>query len=188
MRGETDRLYLRILTPADVTQRYADWLNDPEVNRFLETRHSAQSVDSCRRFVEEMEKDPNSHLFGIFLKEDHMHIGNAKIGFIDQRYQTGQMSLFIGEKSCWGKGYAKEVIGCLTAIGFDALNLERIEAGCYERNLASLRAFLSAGYTVEGFYRKKFVSEGERCGGFWLGMLKSEYKYSQVVLGQGNVT
>lgn len=185
MRSESGRLYLRKLTVDDVTRRYADWLNDPDVNRFLETRHSVQSIESCRRFVEEANQDPNSHLFGIFLAENNVHIGNAKIGFVDQRYKTGQMSLFIGEKTCWGKGYAQEVIKLLTKIGFYDLGLERIEAGCYEKNMASLRAFLMVGYTVEGFFRKKYISDGERCGAFWLGLLKSEYAPVNCCRGHG---
>ena len=37
------RLDYRLLSEDDVTQNYVDWLNDPEVNRYLETRHTHQS-------------------------------------------------------------------------------------------------------------------------------------------------
>lgn len=171
---ETKRLYLRPLSESDVTQTYADWLNDPEVNRYLETRHSTQSVESCITFVQKCNQDNSSHLFGVFLKEGSVHIGNAKLGFINHFHSTAQLSLFIGEKSCWGKGLAFEIVHGLTEYGFKQLGLERIEAGVYEDNLASLRVFLKVGYNVDGFLRSHVVSNNRRTGSFWLGILKNE--------------
>ncbi len=172
---ESSRLYLRKLTPHDATERYAAWLNDPRVNQYLEVRYTTHSIESCRAFIAAMNKDAHQHLFGIFLKEGDQHIGNIKLGFIDPRYAHGQLSLFIGERSAWGKGYATEAIQSLTRYGFDVLALERIEAGCYESNLASLRAFLKVNYQVEGFLRKKFISAGKRESCFVLGALKVEW-------------
>ena len=172
---ETARLALRPLQVSEATQVYADWLNDPEVNRYLETRHSLQTVESCAAFIEQCNADPNSHLFGIFHRASGKHIGNAKIGFISAPYQRGQVSLFIGEKAFWGQGLSSELVRALTEYGFQTLGLNRLEAGCYEDNLASLRVFLKAGYTVEGFLREQVTLDGRRMGCFWLGVLASEY-------------
>lgn len=175
-RIETKRLFLRPLAESDVTQVYADWLNDPEVNRYLETRHAVQTLESCKDFVKKCNRDDSSHLFGVFLKEGSIHIGNAKLGFINRFHGTGQLSLFIGEKTCWGKGLAGEIVQGLTEYGFTRLGLERIEAGIYEDNLASLRAFLKVGYNVDGFLRSHVVSNNRRTGSFWLGILKHELR------------
>lgn len=168
------RLRFRTLDTADVSEQYVSWLNDPEVNRFLETRFVCQSLESCAGFVAAMNRDPNSHLFGIFEQSTQCHIGNIKLGFIEKHHHSGQLSLLIGEKKCWGRGYATEAIRALTLWGFGALGLERIEAGCYEENIGSLRAFLKAGYSVEGYFRKSVVSDGRRVGCFWLGILRHE--------------
>lgn len=165
---------MRPITESDVTQTYADWLNDPEVNRYLETRHAVQTIESCKDFVQKCNQDDCSYLFGVFLKEDGTHIGNTKLGFINRFHGTGQLSLFIGEKLCWGKGLAAEIVQGLTEYGFNQLGLERIEAGIYEDNLASLRAFLKVGYNVDGFFRSHVVSNNRRTGSFWLGILKHE--------------
>jgi [ribosomal protein S5]-alanine N-acetyltransferase len=170
----SERLQFRLLREKDVTSRYVGWLNDPDVNRFLETRFVQQTLDSCREYVSKVETDPLSHLFGIFDKKTLEHIGNIKIGFINEHHKSAQLSLFIGEKSYWGNGYATESIRRITVWGFDELELERIEAGCYDNNVGSLRAFLKVGYSVEGYFRGSLVSGDRRIGGFWMGMLRTD--------------
>lgn len=172
---ETERLILRTLSEHHASEKYVNWLNDPEVNQYLETRHREQTLEDCKEFIKSCNGDPSSHLFGIFEKRDNVHIGNAKIGFINQHYQRGQVSIFIGEKECWGKGFSTEVVRALTKYGFADLELHRLEAGCYEENLASLRVFLKNGYTVEGFMRDQVILDGRRIGCFWLGILKHEF-------------
>lgn len=177
---ETPRLSLRTLQDGDVSQTYVDWLNDPDVNRYLETRHAVQTLDSCRDFVRRCNLNKSERLLGVFLKETRDHIGNVKLGFINDIHSRGQISLFIGDKTLWGRGLAREIVYEVTKYGFEDAGLERIEAGCYEENLSSLRVFLSVGYTVEGFFRRHAVSEsGRRMGCFWMGMLKYEFKLNQ---------
>ena len=173
---ESPRLSYRSLTEKDATEIYASWLNNPAVNQFLETRHAVQTVASCREFILACNQNPNEHLFGIFLKDTGQHIGNTKLGFINQYYQTGQLSLFIGEQSMWGQGFASEVVQAITQYGFEQLQLHKIEAGCYESNLGSLRAFLKNNYVVEGFLRNHVVLEGKRQGTFWLGKTIYEHQ------------
>ena len=170
----SERLLLRTLNSEDVTERYVGWLNDPQVNRFLETRFVTHTLESCRKFVSQMEQDPCSYLFGIFDKETLEHLGNVKLGFINPHHKKGQLSLLIGEKSIWGKGYATEAVRTITQWGFDELGLERIEAGCYETHLASKHIFLKIGYTVDGYFRSSVAFEGRRIGAFMLSILRNE--------------
>lgn len=177
---ETPRLCLRTLGESDVSEKYVGWLNDPEVNRYLETRHSVHTSDSCHEFVRRCNSDESERLLGIFMKESGVHVGNAKLGFINSIHSRGQISLFIGEKTLWGRGLAKEVVVAITKYGFEEAGLEKIQAGCYEGNLSSLRVFLSVGYVVEGFFRSHAVSEsGQRSGCFWMGILKHEFKLNK---------
>lgn len=169
-------IYLRPLEVSDISQKYVDWLNDPDVNRYLETRHEEQTIDSCTEFVRSCIHNPNEYLFGVFDKESDCHIGNAKIGSINNLYKRGQISLFIGEKSYWHKGYGSKIIAALTKYGFIELGLQKIEAGCYETNLPSLRAFLKNRFTVEGFFREHIEIKERRFGCFWLAILRREYE------------
>lgn len=173
---ETVDLVLRELVEDDATNEYVDWLNDKDVNRYLETRHVSQTLQSCRDFISSCNADPGSYLFGIFLKSNGRHIGNVKIGFVNKIYSRGQLSLFIGDKDCWNKGYATQVVRAMTSYAIGDLKLKKVEAGCYEDNLGSLRVFLKVGYVVEGFMRSHVERDSKRLGCFWFGILADEFQ------------
>jgi ribosomal-protein-alanine N-acetyltransferase len=164
------RLIYRFLTPDDVSDEYVRWLNDPEVNRYLETRFTGQTLETCRDFVLRMNDDPGQHLFGMFESETNRHIGNIKLGFINPHHRKGQLSLFIGSKEFHGRGFATEAVTEITRWGFAVCDLLKIEAGCYDSNMASLSTFLKCGYSVEGYSRSSLDSGGRRRGGFLLGI------------------
>jgi len=169
------RLAFRQLQVEDVTDAYVGWMNDPEITRDLEVRFAHQDQESVQEFVRTQLENPDSYLMRISLNDFDLHIGNIKLGPINRNHQSAQISLLIGERDQHGKGLATEAIMRLTRWGFDTLGLERIEAGCYEDNLGSLRAFLKAGYSVEGFRRKAVIAaDGRRIGSFWFSRLASD--------------
>lgn len=137
---QTSRLQLRSLTAADATERYTGWLNDPEVNRYLETKSA--TLESTRQFIEACNEGTDV-LLGIFLAD--RHIGNIKL-----RERDRDIGVMIGELDCWGQGYATEAIRALTAYAFDEMGMERLIAGCYRENVGSARAFLKAGWEEQG--------------------------------------
>ena len=59
-------LCLQELEPNDVTQQYVDWLNDVEINRYLESRHTHHDIQKARLFVELCRDSELEFLFGIF--------------------------------------------------------------------------------------------------------------------------
>lgn len=175
MRITSQRLEFRELRPEDVTPAYVAWLNDPEINRFLETRFVPQDMGSIRAFVAAQAANSDAFLLRIALHDCGTHIGNIKLGPINRHHASAQISLLIGSRAHHGQGYATEAIRAVTEWGFDAHGLARIEAGCYADNLGSLRAFLKAGYTVEGFRRAAVITTDDtRSGVFWFARLAED--------------
>lgn len=76
---------LRPLTEADCNETYLGWLNDCEVNRFLETRWEEQSIDKIVSYVRDIHLSDHSYIFAIehLEKQQNIHIGNIKIGPIN---------------------------------------------------------------------------------------------------------
>ena len=54
--------------------------------------------------------------------------------------------ILLGDKNCWGKGYATETIEVLTEHAFGVLGLHKLTAGAYAENVGSIRAFEKAGF------------------------------------------
>lgn len=152
--------FLRRLTVDDCTMDYVRWLNDPRVNRFLETRFSTQTLESIRSFVAEKASSSTEFLYGIFAGEEARHIGNIKLGPVRIPHLSAAVSLFIGDETWWGKGIASKAIAILSKHAFDHMGLQKLHAGMYEANKGSLNAFLKAGYHEEGLLRSH-VMDGD---------------------------
>jgi len=147
---EGKKVFLRPVGLSDVTEKYARWLNDPQVNQFLETRFTVQSVNTIEDYVRRMMNDPGQKFFAICTTKEGVHIGNIKLGPIKKQHGTADISLFIGEKDQWGKGCASEAIYLLSKYAFDELKLRKLKAGCYSNNVGSRKAFEKTGYRLEG--------------------------------------
>lgn len=172
---EKPSIYLRSISLDDVNTTYVDWLNDPQVNQYLETRFSHQNIQSVRSFVKTMIKAPNEHLFTIRTCDDQ-HIGNIKIGAINMHHGYGEVSLFIGDKNAWGKGYATLAIELISYYALSALKLRKLSAGAYQANIASTKAFIKAGYEMDGIKKGHFRSHDEVVDGIYVCLFSDQVK------------
>jgi len=161
MNIKGQNISLKSLVPDEVDQYYADWLNDPEVVKYLESRWNTYHLSDVKNYIQTINNSDKDYLLGIFLKGENRHIGNIKIGGIDPIHRFANVGLIIGEKKCWGKGYGTEAISLATQIAFYKLNLNCLIAGIYSSNLSSYRAFLKAGWKEVGRFKKYRFFEGE---------------------------
>ena len=165
------RVLLRELTEADVTDSYVRWMNDPEIVRYLESRYTAHTAEDILEYVRGIRIDPNMMMWAICSTDTGEHVGNIKLGPVDWNHRTGDIGLMIGERSVWGQGYATAAIDLLSGYAFEDLGLRRLTAGSYEQNTGSIKAFLRAGFQVDGVWRDHYVSEGETQDRICLGLV-----------------
>lgn len=159
---KSKNLFFKILYPRDVSSRYVMWLNSKKKNQFLESRHSKQTILSCKKFVKNSLKNNNSYLFGIYLKKLNIHIGNIKLFVSHKKEKIGDIGIIIGEKKYQGKGYGVESIKRITSFGFKKIKLKRIQAGFYEPNKLGLKIFLKSGYTIDGTLKSYYIYKNKR--------------------------
>lgn len=157
----TERLRLEPLDPDADHSRYASWLADPEVNRFLEVRFDPPPASSLHAFVKAANDSDDTLLLGIFLASGR-HIGNIKIGPVEPRHRRATLGIMIGERDQWGHGFATEAIAAATDYALARLDLDVLFAGAYDVNAGSIAAFRKAGYAelarIPGFW----IFEGQR--------------------------
>lgn len=147
---EDGRLRLRSVEREDLGSRYLGWLNDNEVTRWTDIRLTKQSKETLVNYWSIITSDLDSHWWAIVDISSGVHIGNIKLHVISSFHCTGEMSLLIGEREFWGKGFGSSAIRLVTQYGMEEVGLEKISARIYAENLGSIRAFEKAGYIVEG--------------------------------------
>ena len=158
---ETERLVLETLTPGNMSTDYLTWLQDPDVVRYLEVRHTDQSCERIQNYVQDMLASADNLMMGMFLKLGKRHIGNIKLGPVNWRYGRADIGLVIGDRACWCRGYATEAIEGVGQIAFNILTLRRVEAGVYASNKGSIKAFLNADFRREGILKGQWILDGQ---------------------------
>ncbi len=175
LRVQGTRIYLKLLSYHDVNKKYLGWMNDPEINQYLESRFNKHTIESLTEFVDKMNADSDIYFFAICLNHSDEHIGNIKLGPINQQHRRADVGILIGEKQYWGKGFASESICILTRFAFEQLGLNKLTAGCYAENAGSARAFEKCGWFREGLRKNHSILKGKPHDCILLGISMSDY-------------
>lgn len=169
---EGERIYLREIRLSDANRDYCNWMNDPEVNQYLESRFEKWSVNKLKRYIGDTKKNPNNLFLAIISKNGNRHIGNIKIGPINHSHKSADVGVIIGKKSFWRKGFATEAIKLVVDYAFNKLDLHKLTAGVYNCNTASIKAFKRADFSVEGVRKKHYLCNGDYVDGVLLGIVQ----------------
>lgn len=169
-------IFLRQIEMDDCSVSYVNWLNDSEVTQYLETKWVEQTMETIQNFVESQRENNHSVLFAIISKESNLHIGNIKIGPVNEHHKHADISYFIGNKAYWNKGIATETIRLICKFGFEELGLNKVEAGAYETAVASWKALEKNGFKREGVLREQAYLNDRYIAVFRYGLLKKEWE------------
>ena len=169
-------IYLRDVRDTDVNETYRGWMNDPEVNQYLESRFSPATLESIGDFVRTHIADRNHVFLAIVLRDGDRHVGNIKLGPINWIHRFGDIGLMIGAKDCWGRGIAAEAISLLVEHAFSTLNLHKVTAGAYSTNRGSIRAFEKVGFEIEGVRKAHFLTDQGYCDHVLMGLVKDQWE------------
>lgn len=167
---------LKPIGPEHVGPRYVAWMNDPQINRFLESRFVHHDLGAISRFVEQVARSANDFMFGIHLVDVGEHVGNIRLGPIDTMHQRASVGFLIGERSAQGRGVATEAVGLVAQFAFERLVLAKLTAGAYASNGGSLRVFQKSGWAREGLRRKHVKSDSFRDDVVEFGLLKEDWE------------
>jgi RimJ/RimL family protein N-acetyltransferase len=158
--------------------KFVEWLNDPQVSRYLLAMRLPFSQANEEQWFENMLKNPpEEQPFAIEIRDGDgwRLIGNCGFSDINRTARNAEVGLLIGDKSCWNKGYGTEVMCLLLRTGFETLNLNRIFLRVDEANKGGIRAYEKAGFVHEGRMRQAAYSEGRYSDYLFMSVLRSEW-------------
>jgi [ribosomal protein S5]-alanine N-acetyltransferase len=150
---KSERLVLKPLGLAHYSQAYVNWMNDHEVYKYMETGGD-YSLKKLYDFLVDVEQS-NILFWAIHLNDSNKHIGNIKIDPINSKHRYAEYGIMMGDKTEWGKGYAKEASVLVINFCFsDVINLRKINLGVNLKNITAVELYKKIGFVEEGLLKK----------------------------------
>ena len=170
-----ERISLRGLCEEDAYGNYPKWFNDQEV--CINNRHAVfpYSEKDCLNYIQKVINSKEDLVLAILLKETNKHIGVISLQNINYISRSAELAILLGERDCWGKGYAKEASFLLISHGFRQLNLHRIYCGTSSENIAMQKLAISLGMCEEGRRRMAIYKNGRFSDILEYGLLMDEF-------------
>jgi len=157
---KSDRIRIDKFTDRSITPEYILWLNDPEINMYMNTGRFPVSEKDVYA-----PKDQKNLLFMIrYLSEKDSldpYIGTASLHSIDWISRKAEIGYMIGDKGYWGKGIATEVVKILCDYAFFRLNLNKVTAGVVAENIGSMRALEKNDFKLYATNPKDYFVNGK---------------------------
>ena len=172
---ESNRLKLTPLSMVFATEKYVNWMNDPEVIKYLMSGGN-YTIDKLQKYIEEVEKRPQ-FFWAISLKETKEHVGNIKIDPIDPINLYGEYGIMIGDKSIWGKGIAYEASSKVISHCFEKLKLRKINLSVLSKNLLARKLYNSLGFEQEGYFKKHIFHNNQFEDSIRMTLFNKNFKY-----------
>lgn len=155
------RINLRPLEESDITDEYASWFEN--VDHHLDFFSGSGFTPSREDLLSELRDTvlgSSLALYGVELVGQGCLIGSVKIGPISQRHRTSDLVALIGDRRYAGKGLGVEAIHEGSRIAFHHHGVRKLHGGMFAANEASIRAYLAAGWHIEGRLRDHYVLDG----------------------------
>ena len=143
---ESERLFFRPLSQKHLSLAYVNWLNDIEVNTYLESGGN-YTIQLLADFLKEQEQK-DILFWAIHLKDSNKHIGNIKIDPINNELNSGEYGVLMGDKTNWGKGFANEASNRIIKYCFEELKLAKITLGVIENNIKAVSLYKKIGFII----------------------------------------
>ena len=158
---EGEKVVLRPLRESDIEGTYSEWLNDAEVCEGNLHHRYPQTREDTLNYIRYALTTRDELILAIVDKASETHIGNIALQHISPFHRHAELSILVGDKDYWGKGYAKEACRLIMQHGFTALNLHRIYTGAMDHNLGMIKLAESLGMQPEGSRREHLFKDGQ---------------------------
>lgn len=174
---EGRNLLIRPISVNEINQRYVGWLNNPEINQFLEVRHNPQTIESTVGYINGLRSKKGCEMFAILTKKEQIHIGNITITHYNpnrQRYAV--FGMMIGDSKAKDMGLGGQAMVLLMEYLFSDPAIIRVECGAIADNQKSWKTIELLGLKREGILRNRSILASGKITDIYLyGLLREEW-------------
>jgi RimJ/RimL family protein N-acetyltransferase len=172
MRIHGKRLTIRAIEIEDLPLLH-NWFNEPVIARELGDIHFPSSLYQQHKWFERIQTDEQTIRLAVQTIEGTL-IGLTGFWHLHWRDSRAEHAVVIGTNN-QGLGYGREVIMTCARYAFQEMGLHRLEANILSNNVASLKAYQSCGFKIEGVQREHARRGGVHMDRTCLGLLASDY-------------
>ena len=147
MNLRTDRLRLRSFDKTDISKKYLDWLQDPEVTRFSNQRFRHHTLESCVAYQQSFDGSANDFLL-IIHQQDNVAIGTVTI-YRNADHGTADMGLMLGDRAYWRQGLGLEAWTCVLHALLQEPGLRKVTGGTARPNYGMAKIMEQSGMKLE---------------------------------------
>lgn len=161
-------------------QNLIKWIKTPEFllqwsGTFFKYPLTAEQLDEYRKPM--LQKNSTRKIYSVFESNSNTHIGHIELNNIDLINKSARICrVLVGDVNSKGKGYGKEIVRSIIKIGFEELNLHRIDLGVFDFNTSAIKCYESVGFIREGVARESKIHGNEFWNLLQMSILEQEYK------------
>jgi RimJ/RimL family protein N-acetyltransferase len=156
------------------------WSTDGELRKLIGEVAPMSRADT-EKWYKELMGDKDRVWFAIALKKDARVIGEAGLLRMFRPFRSTDMTIIIGEKDEWGKGYGTEVGHLLLHYAFRQLRFHRISIGVVGFNKRALKFWKSLGFKKEGVERDDYYFDNKYSDCIMMSILENEWKEPRIL-------
>lgn len=149
------RVVLEPATDAHLTDASIAWLNDPEVVRYSELRHTRHDRAECMEYRHAL-RAGGHFMWAVLRAREGDHIGNLTLS-IDRINRVADLAILIGRRDLHGQGLGHAAWALALDWACSLPNLRKVTAGTMAVNQAMLAIFLRSGMHFEARRRDHFL-------------------------------
>ena len=169
-----ENIYLKPTERTDL-EHFQKWTNDSEVRKLIGevTPMNEKDLDA---YYERLTQDKSRIWFTIVLKKDNRIIGETGLLRMFHLWRNTDLSIILGEKDTWGKGYGTEAIMLLLDYAFGYLNFHRVSIGVVGFNNKALKFYEKIGFKKEGIQRDGYYYDHKYHDFVMMSILENEFR------------
>ncbi len=171
---QSEHISLRPLEKADAPLLLT-WFNDPEI-RALTGETLPTSSSGLEAYLQRLETDTSRVWFGVVERSNERLIGETGLLRMFPAWRNTDLSIILGDKSSWRKGYGREVMLLMLDFAFGALNFHRVAIGVVGSNTRALRFYEKIGFQREGIQRDGYFINHAYQDFIMMSILEDEFR------------
>ncbi len=177
LTGQLTRLVS--IGPDELGKLTAEWTKDSEFFLLFDTdpvlpRNAASAAEFFRQHV--LNHRPGAFPFAVEHLENGKIVGQSGLWGAASQNRDAWVSIGIGARELWGKGYGSDALNVTLRFGFRELGLHRVNLVTFEYNPRAIRAYEKLGFVHEGQQRSAMKRGGQRWALVFMGILRDEWE------------